>query len=67
MIVNPGTPMTNRALKLRRARNAGPTPEARPHVALEERERRRLSGHRQKGHEGRFFLGSDGTLYEVIE
>ena len=63
MIVNPGTPMTSRALRLRRAGNAKPT----PHVALEERERRSLSRHRQKGHEGRFFLGSDGTLYEVIE
>jgi hypothetical protein len=57
MIVNPGTPMTIRALSLRTAR---------PHVEPEQPERRSVSGHGHPG-QGRFFLGSDGTLYEVIE
>jgi hypothetical protein len=56
MIVNPGTPMRSRALVLRRAQKtaANRAPHQRVDGEPEEPERR-------------FFLGSDGTLYEVIE
>jgi hypothetical protein len=54
MIVNPGTPANSRALVLRRA----------PHAKLAPEQPRRAD---QEPPERRFFLGSDGTLYEVIE
>ena len=65
MIVNPGSPGALDALAAP-SRRPGARQGSREHTAgrQEDRDPAGLSGRRPPG---RFFLGSDGTLYEVID
>ena len=63
MIVNPGSPGAIRAVTLRGIARAVDAPEA-TEAEGHSRERRATPGARRRR---RVFLGSDGSLYEIIE
>jgi hypothetical protein len=63
MIVNPGRPGRQKGLEMRRLGASRVLRRMRP---VGPRDRRRLEQRRGQGL-GRFFLGGDDTLYEVVE
>lgn len=66
MIVNPGSPGTARTVILRRRPTADQVSRASSDIQWESQGYERVGGDRRRAR-GRFFLGADGALYEVIE
>jgi len=66
MIVNPGSPASTRAVVLRRPPSADQPPQATADVQPAGHQRGKGAKARSRAR-GRFFLGADGALYEVIE